>query len=355
MQHHAATSSSPAAAFNNCNDSNIANANLQVQEAPTKTTSGGIEATRSTASCWMEDLFQNSTAIIENNSLNFTGSKRNFHKKIKLVGELISSQQLSSYINLGKITITEIAAEVDKSDDYNVAMSKLLQIVRPSLSAKAVEGGLKKAPKRSKSTKKDLGDGKENNLPSGSSSNNRRAGGGRGIGELVDSEGDFNFGQAVNPFRPATDGADRGGGVLKRKANLFNSSEGDFNFGVAVNPFRTGTDGADLRRNSLEHRRLLLACVQACKTAAEQEKAQRLKARQIAAEEQAVGGSQFISDELLAELDLDNMTLKQREQLFHKVPTTDMLGEIGFTYQKMFGGGILYTGKVMQILPEACE
>ena len=159
----------------------------------------------------------------------------------------------------------------------------------------------------------------------------------------------------MNPFRPATDGADREGGMLKRKANLFNSSEGDFNFGVAVNPFRTATDGADLRRNSLEHRRLLLACVQACKTAAEQEKARRLKARQIAAEEQAVSGSQFISDELLAELDLDNMTLKQREQLFHKVPTTDMLGEIGFTYQKMFGGGILYTGKVMQILPEACE
>lgn len=201
-----------------------------------------------------------------------------------------------------------------------------------------------------------MGDGKENNLPSGSSSNIRRAGGGRGIGELVDSEGDFNFGQAVNPFRPATDGADRGGGMLKRKANLFNSSEGDFNFdGVAVNPFRTATDGADLRRNSLEHRRLLLACVQACKTAAEQEKAQRLKARQIAAEEQAVGGSQFISDEFLAELDLDNMTFEQRKHWFHKVPTTNMLGEIGFTYQKMFGGGILYTGKVMQILPEACE
>ena len=114
MQHYA-TSSRPATAFNNCNDSNIANANLQ--EAPTKTTSGGIEATKSTASCWMEDLFQNSTAIIENNSLNFTGSKRNFHKKIKLVGKLISSQQLSSYINLGKIIADDYELPPQATDD----------------------------------------------------------------------------------------------------------------------------------------------------------------------------------------------------------------------------------------------
>ena len=114
MQHHD-TSSRPAAAFNNCNDINT-NANLQV--APTTTTSGGIEAaTKSTASCWMEDLLQNSTAIINDNSLNFTGSKRNFHKKIKLVGKLISSQQLSSYINLGKIIADDYELPPQATDD----------------------------------------------------------------------------------------------------------------------------------------------------------------------------------------------------------------------------------------------